>query len=315
MAKDQALKGKRILVSLLNKLYDYGQLSQSVYFNIFDTKVSQVLLYGAEIWGTKTRDSIEAVHYYACKRYMCVKQRAANMAVLGDCGRYPLYIAAAKRCIKYWIKILNMQDHRLVKKCYLLLFNMDIQGQTNWVTDIKYLLTRNGFGYVWYNQKVNNDKLFIKVLIQRLKDQFVQVWSSNISNSSKLLLYRNFKNTFEHEVYLDVLKIRKFRSAMAKLRTSNHDLNIERGRYTNIPRNERHCVICNKENTVETEFHFILICDAYSLLREQYIPRKFWVLPNINKFNILINTRSENVLKNLAYFIYYAKYRENLLNR
>lgn len=137
MAKEQSLKAKRILISILNKLYKYGQLTRHVYFNIFDTKVTPVLLYGAEIWGTRRQESIETVHNYACKRYMCVKQRASNMAVLGDCGRHPLYIAAAKKCIKYWLKIVKMKENRLVKKCYLMLMNLDEKGQNNWATEIK----------------------------------------------------------------------------------------------------------------------------------------------------------------------------------
>ena len=38
MAKDQAIKGKRVLISVLSKLYEYGQLTKEVFFKIFDTK-------------------------------------------------------------------------------------------------------------------------------------------------------------------------------------------------------------------------------------------------------------------------------------
>ena len=53
--------------------------------------------------GLKEKKSIELVHRYARKRYMCVGLRACNAAVLGDCGRYPLWIESARRCVKYWI--------------------------------------------------------------------------------------------------------------------------------------------------------------------------------------------------------------------
>ena len=46
---------------------------------------------------------------------MCVGLRACNAAVLGDCGRFPIWIESTKRCIKYWMKILNMPDARCVK--------------------------------------------------------------------------------------------------------------------------------------------------------------------------------------------------------
>ena len=63
-------------------------------------------------------ESIELVHRYGGKRYMCVGLRACNAAVLWDWGRYPLWIESARRCVKYhvyWIKILAMPDSRYVK--------------------------------------------------------------------------------------------------------------------------------------------------------------------------------------------------------
>lgn len=71
-----------------------------------------MLLYGLEFWGTVQQKSKESVHYYACKRYMCFKQSTTNATALGDCGRFPLYIATAKRCLSYWLKLLNMPNDR-----------------------------------------------------------------------------------------------------------------------------------------------------------------------------------------------------------
>ena len=76
-----------------------------------------MLLYGSEIWGLETRDVIERVQYYVCKRFINVSFRANNYAVLGECGRFPLYIETGKRALKYWNKILHMPEHRYVHKC------------------------------------------------------------------------------------------------------------------------------------------------------------------------------------------------------
>lgn len=151
----------------------------------------------------------------------------------------------------------------------------------------------NGFGYVWQEQKLTK---FVQMFILRLKDQYYQEWLASISNSSKLLSYRNLMTNFEHEEYLNILTIRKFRSALAKLRISNHDLNIERGRYRNVPRDDRLCELC-QESLIESEYHFVQVCKAYSLLRAQYLPRKYWVSQNYNIFNIIMSSK----LKKLAY--------------
>ena len=98
-----------------------------------------MLLYGSEIWGFTKRESIELVHRYACKRYMCVGLHSSNAAVLGDCGRFPLWIETARRCIRYWLRILSMDDSRYVKKCYNMLKVLDDYGQTNWVSNVRKL--------------------------------------------------------------------------------------------------------------------------------------------------------------------------------
>ena len=64
---------------------------------LFDTKIVPILMYGCEIWGFQERENIEIVQRYACKRYICLNAKTINAAVLGDCGRYPLYIESLKR--------------------------------------------------------------------------------------------------------------------------------------------------------------------------------------------------------------------------
>ena len=104
MACEQGIKGKQILVSVLSKLYNYGQMSNEAFFKIFDSKISPVVMYGAEIMGTEYHQAVERGHYYACKRYMCVKLNSTNDAVLGECGRFPMYIVANKGWLNYWLK-------------------------------------------------------------------------------------------------------------------------------------------------------------------------------------------------------------------
>ena len=55
---------------------------------------------------------------------------------------------------------------------------------------------------------------------------------------------------------------------ISKIRMSSHNLKIEKGRYHNIERQSRLCVLCNL-NDIEDEFHFILKCPLYYDLRER----------------------------------------------
>jgi hypothetical protein len=49
LAQDQSIKAKRVLISILSKLYEYGKLPKHVFFDIFGTKICLILLYGIDI--------------------------------------------------------------------------------------------------------------------------------------------------------------------------------------------------------------------------------------------------------------------------
>ena len=157
MAKEQAVRGKRVLTAVLSKLYQYGQLPKDVFFKLLDTKICPILLYGSKLGGVEKRVAIERVQNYACKRYMCVNLKSNNDAVLGDCGRYPMYTEGMKRSVTYWLKILKLHDHRYVRKCYNMMRHYDQMGYSNWVSHIRKLLYTNGFGYLWEQQEVPHD--------------------------------------------------------------------------------------------------------------------------------------------------------------
>ena len=253
---------------------------------------------------------IEKVQLYACKRFMSAPLRSCNAAVAGDCGRYPMYIIASKRCIKYWLRILVMPDYRYVKKCYNMLLYYDSIGYQNWATKIRNNLYKNGFGYVWESQSCQNPDLFLIHYIQRLKDQYLQDWSEECNNNAKLTSYKHFKTYFVYEHYLDVLDIKKYRYAFCTLRLSSHFLMIELGRYLGIDRDRRFCIYC--KNVVENEYHFMLVCPLYHTLREYYLLKKFYESPNIHKFNILMSSKNESIIKSTAVYIYSALKRRSL---
>ena len=74
-------------------------------FNIFDSKMSYILLYGAELWGMTSHRYTEQVQMYACKRVLGANQNACNDAILADLGRFPMFIYSARRSIKFWLRI------------------------------------------------------------------------------------------------------------------------------------------------------------------------------------------------------------------
>ena len=92
-----------------------------------------------------------------------------------------------------------------------------------------------------------------------------------ILSSSKLDFYKCIYKIQTQAPYVDLLNCSSNRSTLTKLRFHAHKLNIEKGRYANISRQNR---VCNVFGTAsgENEIHFLLECSTYSREREDFFP-------------------------------------------
>ena len=99
-------------------------------------------------------------------------------------------------------------------------------------------------------------------------------WKNLVTDeNSKLRMYAKIKHHFRLEPYLTQLQGDK-RKLLTKLRISNHDLAIEKGRHTipKTPITERYCNQCNSDN-IEDEMHFLLVCQKYKIQRNDFLSK------------------------------------------
>ena len=134
---------------------------------------------------------------------------------------------------------------------------------------------------------------------------YKQRWYASINNSGRLKAYCSFKHHLIWEKYLLTVKANKYRVALTKFRVSSHDLAIETGRYTNTELKDRICQNCQM-NTIEDEYHFILVCQKFRELRKIYLKPYYCHWPTLHKFENLMSTNSIQQTNNLAKFIYHA---------
>ncbi len=83
------------------------------------------------------------------------------------------------------------------------------------------------------------------------------------------------------------------RKTFSKFRISNHKLEIEYGRYKNIPREQGHCKLCNS-GEIEDEFHLTFSCKTYETLRNNANE----ILKNIFQLNLTVQTK-QKLLENI----------------
>jgi hypothetical protein len=104
----------------------------------------------------------------------------------------------------------------------------------------KLLLADIGFTHVWVNQGTFSKSKLLHSLSIKLEDRYSNHWKKllfnddNKNGGNKLRTYRKLKNSYKMEKFLhsDVDKFALF--TFVKIRISNSNLNIERGRYIKL---------------------------------------------------------------------------------
>ena len=263
-------------MNYINKINQECNFSYITSNNIFDKCILPIILYGCEIWGVTAHRIIESVLLKFCRQQLGVGSNAPAPALLGECGRFNLYVICYIRCIKYWLKIIKMSDNCLLKACYIMLLKQCNAGRRNWVWEIKNLLYRYGFGNIWElhnnNDNVNETK-FLKDFGMRVSDCNMQEWHDSILRMPKLRTLTLFKKENCIEPYLLLYVPQRIRRYIAKFRIGVHDLEIERGRHRNVRVNDRICKLCSsiQQIYIEDEYHVLLICPFYNELRNIYL--------------------------------------------
>ena len=296
---DKALKAMHEVLKM-GRLY---KLSVKMQLDLFDKMIKPILLYGCEVWGFGKNEALERVHLKFCKILLNLKSSTPNYMVYGELGRYPIDIDIKVRTISYWARLLSGKQAKFSNVFYRLSRNLNENGDTNlnWVYFIRTILNECGFTYIWETENVNNKEWLKCVVKQRLIDQFVQNWQTSLSDSSKALNYRIFKTKFEFEEYFNILNIGDA-IRLCRIRTTNHYLPIETGRWRNFDRENRYCNLCNCQKLGD-EYHYVLECSSLNDKRKQLLPKYFMKRHNVVKFFELLSTKKQSLLRKLCIFI------------
>ena len=231
--------------------------------------------------------------------------------VYGELGSYPVSLTIKIRLISFWLKLISTPDDRISKQMYNLIYRMHQNNthQSAWLNCIRQILEQNGFGYVWLDQGLNIDHMYVKdTLYSCLQDQFVQEWTGTVDAGRKCTLYKHIKTDFKLEPYLLRLSCDTYRY-IVKLRCSNHKLAIETGRYSGIDRNLRYCDLCALD-ILGDEYHTFFECTKPEIvsLRKRFIPLHYSQQPSMFKFVKLLRSADDIKVGNrISSFIRHSK--------
>ena len=291
---DRINKAKRAMFIILQALMVSGCVSPRLNMTVFDKQIIPILLYGCPIWGSYNKVDIhydkhlfERVQTDFCKRTLNITKRCSNVIARGEFGRYPLSNIIYSRMIKYWCRLESGTKNMMLNAAYK---ESKIVG-TDWINKISSLLCRNGYAIVFENPQSVNLNIFSKYFQQRVNDQYEQYYQSYIKESPRFDIVKLVFKKYKFCNYLDVIKSSKIRCIFSRLRTDNSLLEVTRGRFRNVPREDRLC-ICKK--SVEDPIHFILHCERYKDYRDLFIK-------NMTNLNMKIEKNYPNKIIQLLF--------------
>jgi hypothetical protein len=301
---DLMARAKKAIISILQSMYRFQNNSVDLFIKLFDTQVQPIIQYGAEIWGMEKGKEIEKVHMFAMKRFLFVHSKTPTDIIYGELGRVPLYVNSYVACIRYWLRLVQMENHRIPFKCYRMLYNLDSKGKYTWATSVRKCLSSYGFFYVWEYQGVGCAKLFLSCFKQRLIDCRWQDWESHIHESDRFAIYRMFKlsHCIEPCLYIDVNRFVK--NALIRFRCGVSGILVHDRRFKKNSENNLLCRLCRF--ACEDEVHFAFCCPMLSDLRCDLIPSKYYSYPSLFRLALLFSCSNMSILRNFALYLYFA---------
>ena len=273
-------KASRAWFGISNVIFKNKRMEVDKIFNVFDSLVTPVALYGCEFWlplvlpkkcFSSCQNLLSFWKDFSCEKNnqkcaritLSVNRKTSRLAVLGELGRYPLLIKALSHCLNYKMSLLrpNSQQSSLLRDVIHEMKTMTSRSSDCWlsrVDKIQKLLNipdRPNFVRV----QGQNSKKYVQSKFDKFWSDNLNSWGYNRGNPdqtdhNKLRTYRLFKSSFTKEPYIDLVRNRNQRAFLTRLRVGSHLLNIERGRWTRpvTPVEHRICSYCAPSSSAST---------------------------------------------------------------
>ena len=301
---NKALKALYKLMKTISKL----RLDITTQFHLFDHTIKPILLYASQVTimtnlpkveDITCKNDIEKIHKQFIRNMLGVHNKSSIDAIYSETGRFPLYIDALKQMCKYYNKQKKADPNLLINKALTESISLDSQGIKTWFSTFSHLSHK-------YNIPMN-EEINVSRLTNLLQTSYIEAWAKRIKLSRKLRTFITFKQQYTLEPYISIIRDVKKRSTISKLRISAHNLQIEKGRHSNIPVDKRICKQC--KTAIEDEAHFLISCPKYQAARQTLFSHVHTICPNYtslndkDKFIWIMSAENKSIIKHLVNFI------------
>jgi hypothetical protein len=243
------------------------ELSVQAGEKLWISMVRPLLEYGAEVWGGDGWEEAERIQNLAGRTLLGLSKTTAVEVIRGDLGWLSMKARRDLKMLKYWGRLLHMEDSRLVKQIYRHCKTKMTGLKTSFCYHIQNLLISLNLDHVWISEEIGEYKDWIKLAETSVCQMDANLWSRDMQKKTKLRTYRSIKSALRQEEYVRWVMPPEHRRCYARIRSGSLQLRIESGRWNKEPEKDRVCKVC-LTGKVENESHFLLHCYAYDRLRD-----------------------------------------------
>ena len=317
-------KAQRAWFGISHTIFKNKRMEPNKVFALFDSLVTPVALYGCEFWvpyliskaGFSSKHGLletwgtltsETLNQKCSRTILSVHNKASRLAVLGELGRYPLFVNALIQLLRYKHSL----EHRsktpsLISDLWADMSDMAQKGEDCWLLRVNKIVELLNIGFV-SSSSVNSMSKRISSII---KSKFESHWIDKINefkgnkeddnDHNKLRVYKSFKACFKMEPYLDLVRNRNQRCSLTRLRISAHNLRSETGRRMRpyIPYDQRVCMFCKTDKNslpnqtcngnvefVDNEAHFLTVCTRFENTRSIFFNKLAPLIPGFGELS------------------------------
>jgi len=269
---------------------ELGIQAADVQLRLFGAMVDSVLSYGAEVWGVQLAakavshggsggSKAEQLQVGYLRQLLGVRQCTPTAVVLAEAGEQPLWLRWLRRAAKLYNKIVAMDPSSLVHQALAASIHLaagsHVLARQSWAAQLAAPLAAIGMAVSLADLS--------PISLQEVHDRGLQFQAARLvaaaakDGASRLRHYvdgvgggRITPGSLEQmQPYLDEVRLRQHRQALAQLRTGSHWGAEETGRWRRQPREQRTCPHC-ASGAVEDVSHIVFYCPLYSALRARF---------------------------------------------
>ena len=211
---------------------------------LWESMVRPTLEYAAEVWGGGNWPQADCIQNAAGRTILGLHRFSAVEVARGELGWLSMQARREIKQLKYWGKLLKMEDARLPKIVYRQCKNRTAGLKGSFCYSIKSILGNLNLGHLWISEEIGEYNDWVSVVRAAIKRKDTDLWLLAMQEKSKLRLYRTLKTDLKPEEYLSWTVSAQQRALYAQLRSGTHQLRIEVGRWSQEAEADRVCKVC-----------------------------------------------------------------------